>query len=245
MIDWRHLRRDPDFQDGLREMGGLAPGIGAWALVTGVAMAKSGLSVPLCLLMSLTVFAGSAQLASLPLLAAGAPLWVVWATAACVNLRFVIFSAGWRPYFGHLPRAQRMLVGYLCGDLNYVCFMRRYPQPQPKAGQLSYFLAGAGVNWVTWQTCSVVGILAADRIPTAWGLGFAGTLALIGLTLSLLVDRATWIAAAVAALAAVAAYGLPLKLNIVVSILAAVAAGVLLDHWQAASTPKSAASGSR
>lgn len=51
----------------------VALGIGAWGLVTGVAMVQSGLSVPLALFMSLLVFAGSAQLTALPLLVAGAP----------------------------------------------------------------------------------------------------------------------------------------------------------------------------
>ena len=41
-------------------------GIGAWGLVTGVAMVKAGMSVPLAIYMSLTVYAGSAQLAVLP-----------------------------------------------------------------------------------------------------------------------------------------------------------------------------------
>ena len=65
------------------------PGLAAWGLVTGVAMTQSGLGVGLSILMSLTVYAGSAQLASLPLLASGAPMWVIWASALCVNLRFV------------------------------------------------------------------------------------------------------------------------------------------------------------
>ena len=69
---WRH----PEFARGARDMAGAALGIAAWGLVTGVAMAKSGLPMPLALLMSLIVFAGSAQLAALPLLAGGAPLWV-------------------------------------------------------------------------------------------------------------------------------------------------------------------------
>jgi len=43
-------------------------------------------------------------------------------------------------------------------------------------------------------------------------------------------DRATWVAAGVSACAAVAAYALPLKLNIVVAISAAVAIGMLIDH---------------
>lgn len=224
---WRH----PEFRRGAREMTGIALGLGAWGLVAGVAMVKSGLGMPLAITMSLLVFAGSAQLASLPLIAAGAPVWVVWATAACVNLRFVIFSAGWRPYFGHLPRGQRVLLGYFTADLNYVYFMRRYPEPAPSDGQLPYFWGGVAVNWVVWQGLSMLGIALGDMIPTQWGLGFAGTLALLGLTGSLLSDRASWVAAAVAACAAVAAYSLPLKLNIVVAIAAAVALGVLMDHF--------------
>ena len=74
-------------------MVGAGLGMGAWGLVTGVAMVKGGMSVPLALVMSLLVYAGSAQLAVIPLLAVGGPLWVVWLTAACVNLRFVIFSS--------------------------------------------------------------------------------------------------------------------------------------------------------
>ena len=40
-------------------MAGITLGISAWGLVTGVAMIKSGLDIPLALLMSLVVFAGS------------------------------------------------------------------------------------------------------------------------------------------------------------------------------------------
>ena len=156
---------------------------------------------------------------------------MVWATAACVNLRFVIFSAGWRPYFGHLPRVQRAWLGYFTADLNYVCFMRRFPEPRPSPEQLPYFWGGVAVNWVAWQVLSMLGIALADVIPTQWGLGFAGTLALLGLTGTLLNDRGTWVAATVAACAAVAAYSLPMKLNIVVAIAAAVAIGILMDHF--------------
>jgi predicted branched-subunit amino acid permease len=60
--------REPEFARGARDMTRhFALGIAAWALLTGVAMAKSGLALPLAILMSLIVFAGSAQLAALPL----------------------------------------------------------------------------------------------------------------------------------------------------------------------------------
>jgi predicted branched-subunit amino acid permease len=69
----------------------------------------------------------------------------------------------------------------------------------------------------------------ANVIPPEWGLGFAGVLALLGVMCSLLGERATWVAAGVAGAAAVAAYALPLKLNIVVAIAAAVAAGLVME----------------
>jgi predicted branched-subunit amino acid permease len=223
---WRH----PEFSRGAREMVGISLGIAAWGLVTGVAMVKAGLTVPLALFMSFVVFAGSAQLAALPLIVSGAPIWVVWATALCINLRFVIFSAQWRPYFGHLPLRQRLALGYFCADLNYVTFMHRFPEPKPAPEQVPYFMGGVAVNWSAWQGASVLGIVLADSVPTHWGLGFAGTLALLGLTYSLLTERSTWIAAVVAGCAAVAAFALPLKLNIVVAIAAAVAIGLVMDH---------------
>lgn len=223
---WRHSA----YRLGMRDMGGPSVGIAAWGLVTGVAMVKSGLSIPVALVMSLLVFAGSAQLATIPLLAAGAPLWVIWATAACVNLRFLILSAQWRAYFGHLPRTQRLSLSYFAADLNFVQFMRRFPQPVPHPDQVPYFWGGVSLNWVSWQALSIAGILLGDRVPGHWGLGFAGILVLIGLVGSMLTDRATWIAAAVAAVTAVAAHALPLKLNIVVAIVAAIIAGLLVDH---------------
>lgn len=233
---WRH----PEYRRGARDMSGITLGIAAWALVTGVAMVKSGLGVPLSLAMSFIVYAGSAQLAALPLMAAGAPMWVVWATAFCVNLRFLIYSAQWRPYFVRYPLRQRLALGYFTGDLNYILFMRRFPEPRPASEQLPYFLGGVSVNWTAWQLLSATGVLLADSVPTHWGLGFAGVLALVALTYSLLSDRTTWVAAAVAGSAAVAAAALPLKLNIVVAIAAAVGAGLVMERGGAKAASRNA-----
>jgi predicted branched-subunit amino acid permease len=205
--------RDPWFRTGVGDMLGTSLGIAAWGLVTGVAMVKTGLSAPMAIFMSLVVYAGSAQLAVLPLMAAGAPLWVIWLTAACVNLRFVIFSSMWRSYFAYLPRKQRLALGYFSGDVIFVGFMKRFPKLESQPEQLP----------------SIIGILLANVIPLSWGLGFAGVLALLGILLSMLSDRATWLSTLVAATAAIATFALPLKLNILVAIAAAVAAGLLAE----------------
>ncbi|MGP1684655.1 MAG: AzlC family ABC transporter permease [Giesbergeria sp.] len=224
--------RDPAFREGVRDLFGTALGVSAWGLVTGVAMVKSGMSVWLAVFMSLAVYAGSAQLSIIPLLAVGAPLWVVWLTASCVNLRFVIFSSMWRAYFQALPLRQRLAIGYFSGDVIFVAFMQRYPRPEPARDQVPYFWGAALLNWLAWQIPSIAGIFLADAVPLEWGLGFAGVLALLGVLLSLLQDRATWVATGVAASAALAAYAIPLKLNILVAIAAAVAAGLGMESAQ-------------
>lgn len=223
---WRH----PEFGRGAREMAGVALGISAWGMVAGVAMANSSLGSAWAIVMSLVVFSGTGQIASLPLLGSGAPLWVVWATVLCVNLRFVIFSLQWRPYWVHLPLRWRLTVAYFSADLNYFTFVRRFPQPAPAPEQWPYFWGGMVVNWGSWQMSSLLGIALAHQLPMQWGLGFAGTAALLALTYTMVSDRATWLAAAVAGCAAVAAFAMPLRLNILVAIAAAVAVGVVLDH---------------
>ena len=221
--------RHPSFRLAVIDMAGTSLGIAAWGLVTGVAMVKSGMSVGMAVFMSLMVYAGSAQLAVIPLLSVGAPLWVIWLTASCVNLRFVIFSSMWRSYFAHLPLRHRLALAYFSGDVIYVAFMKRFPEPKPEPDQVPYFWGAACTNWLAWQVPSLVGIALANVVPLSWGLGFAGVLALLGVLLSLLFDRATWIATGVAATAAIAAFALPLKLNILVAIAAAVAVGLLIE----------------
>lgn len=235
MLWLRQLLQDPHARRGALDMLPVAPGIAAWGLVTGVAMVKGGLSVPLALWMSLIVYAGSAQFVSLPLFAAGAPAWVVLAAAFCVNVRFLIYSAQWRIFFGHLPRPLRIGLVYFAADLNMVMFQRAYPRPVREPGQVPYYIGGMLLLWLCWQLPSIAGILLADWIPPAWGLGFAGTLVMLGLTYGLLTDRSSWAAALVAGSAAVAAYALPLKLNILVAIAAAVAAGLTMEQADRAS----------
>lgn len=238
----QRLWQDPEYRAGARDMASAAPGLAAWGLMTGVAMAKSGMSMVEVLMMGLMVYAGSSQLAALPLIAAGAPMWVVLATAFCVNLRFMVFSAHLREYVMHLSLPQRMLRGYLTADLSYVLFTRRHPHPAPDAAgrhtQLNYLAGSCSVAWSSWIGMTLLGIVFANAIPPAWGLGFAGILALLGILCSLASSRLRAISALVAGTAAVAAYALPLKLNILVAIAAAVCVCMVLEQRPQADAAK-------
>jgi predicted branched-subunit amino acid permease len=228
--------RHPEYRIGVRDLASVATGIGAWGLMTGVAMINSGMSAVEAVAMTLLVFAGSAQLASIPLIASGAPLWVILTTAFCVNLRFVVFSAHLRPYVMHMPLRERLITGYLTADLSYVFFSRRFPH-HPDAStpvseleaQQAYLMGNCAVNYVAWMGASLVGIALAKVIPTHWGLGFAGILALLGVMLSLATSPLRIVSMAVSGMAAVVAWALPLKLNIVVAIAVAVTLALIID----------------
>lgn len=225
--------RHPAFAAGVADALGASPGFAAWGLMTGVAMANSGLSLIESLSMALLVYAGSSQLAALPLIAVGAPMWVILATAACVNLRFVVFSIHLRPFVMHLPLWQRVLTGYLTTDSSYVLFVKRYEHPgldQASQAEQQAFLAGlCAVVWASWMGACILGVLIAHAIPLAWGLGFAGILALVGIAYSLASTRLRWVSAAVAGAVAVAAYAVPYKLNIVLAIVVAVVVCLWLE----------------
>ena len=237
----RQHMRGPMFAKGLRDVLPVAPGLMAWGLTTGVALTTFGLSLTEAIWMTLVVFAGSAQLAATPLIMAGAPLWVVWVTSACVALRFVVFSAHLRPYFEGLPLRQRLLFSYFMGDLSYVVFTRRFPQPgatpEARAQQHGYWFGNILGNWAAWTSACLLGVLFANAIPTHWGLAFAGMLALSAIAGSLMHDAMRVLAAVVAAAVAVAAYHLPLKLNIPLAIVAAVLACLLVERVLAKRTP--------
>lgn len=226
---WKH----PEFAIGAREMAAVAPGLAAWGLMTGVAMAKSGMNMVEVVMMAVLVFAGSSQLSAIPLISSGAPMWVVLATSFCVNLRFVVFSAHVRPYMMHLGFWRRIANGYFLADLNYVLLVRRFPQPAlDHAGQRAqeaYTLGGGAMAWGSWVGLSLIGIALANSIPLSWGLGFAGILALLGITCSMISGPLRVLSAGVAGAAAVAAFALPFKLNILTAIAAAVAACLMME----------------
>ncbi|MFZ5540070.1 MAG: AzlC family ABC transporter permease [Pseudomonadota bacterium] len=226
------LRR-ASFVRGVRAVAPALLATGVWGLVTGVAMVKTGLTEWQALGMTLLVFAGTAQMAALPLVAADAPVWVVLAAATVVNLRFVIFSATLWPYLRRFPLHKRLLLGYVTADIAAAVFVARYAQaPDDERGRTEqvWFLLGVTTAiWLVWQAGSITGIFVAGTIPGAWGLDFAAILALLGLTLPMINSRPALAGAAVAAVVAVVAVNLPLKLGVVAAVIAGTAVAMATD----------------
>jgi predicted branched-subunit amino acid permease len=222
-VAWRE-----GFQVGLPTLFGL----GAWGIVVGVAMVKSGLTVLQASAMTLIVYSGSAQLASLPLIATGAPIGVIFATAFVVNLRFVIFSALLAPHFSQLPLLQRFYLGHISGDLTTALFLQRYPSAAPERGKLSFLKGLLYPTWVAWQAGTFVGIFLGSAVPTEWQLGFAGTLAILCILVPLVINSAALCGVLVAGIVSVLAHGLPYKLGLLVAVLVGMFTAIAIEETQ-------------
>lgn len=210
----------------------IAPGLVAltiWGIVTGVAMSRAGLTDQTAAAMSLLVYAGSAQLTALPLIAAAAPLWLIFAAGIIVNLRFVIFGAALHPYFKDLTWGKRLFMGYLAVDIAFVAFMPRF-HDAPRKGTLEqhwFFLGAVIPSWFLWQITSLLGISLGNVVPVSWSIDFAATLALLALMLPLANTRPIILSVLAAGVVAWVAQTLPLRLGL----LAAVVTGIVVGMW--------------
>lgn len=212
-------------------MYGPAAAIIAWSIVTNIALISAGLNPWQTFWFNILVYAGSAQLAVMPLIAGNYPLWTIWLTAFIVNLRFVIFSAGLQPHFKKYSFWQRLGLAYINGDIVFAKFMHQFPPSNSHTGttELHYFLGMALTHWLIWQAGVLVAILFGSHIPKDWGIGFAGTLALIALIVPAIKNKTALISAFVAAITCILTINLPYRLTIVCSVIAGVIAAVLMD----------------
>lgn len=229
------LRVDPDaraaFRAGVVSVLPLMMGLMPWAIVTGVAMVSAGLSSAQAIGMNVLVFAGSAQLAVLPLLIAKSPLWVMFATGLVVNLRYAIYSAVLAPHFNRLSKSWRVLLSYITVDGVFALFAGRFRPGDGQAQKHWFYLGGSVSMWIAWQLASLAGIFGGAMIPRDWSIDFASTLALIALLMPLLFDRAVVFGALAAGVVSLATAHWPMNLGVLLAVTAGVVVGLAAKRF--------------
>lgn len=223
----QRLRSEPS-RDGARAVGVGVLGTVTWGVITGVTMVKAGLSVPQALGMTAFVFSGTAQLATLTMVVAGAPLALVLLTALLVSLRFFVYAAAVSQDFGSLPVLQRVLVGYTTTDSGLAIYQQRRDTIGDFDARYNFFLGANLFVWASWQLGSIVGVLAAGLLPAANNLGFLGTLAILALLAPMLHTRVSRACAAAAGTCALLLQALPFKLGLFVAVLVGSAVAVAI-----------------
>lgn len=225
-------KRREMFGTGMLAVLPMLPGVAPFGIVAGLTAVGTGLSAVQALFMSVAVFAGAAQLATLQLIGDGALPAVILLTALTINLRFAMYSASLAPHLQHLGRRWHLPLAYFLVDQNYAVSIHRFrhgPEDWKRRGHWYYLGAGAAL-WLTWQASTAVGVFMAAGVPDGWSLDFAIPLVFMVLLVPALHNRPHVVAALAGGGIATAAADLPLHLGIVTGAFAGIAAGVVFER---------------
>lgn len=230
------------FVDGARAIGATVVGTFGWGLVTGVALVKGGLGPLQALGMVMLVYSGTAQLAALPLISAGASLPAVWVTALLANLRFVVYSAVVAAEFRGLSLSRRLALGWMTTDTGLAAYLGRDPaQGETVALRAARFAGANALVYAGWSLGAALGVVLSGWVPDSPNIGFVGVLAIVALVGPMLSGRAAIGAALVAGAVAVVARDWPWRLGMFTAIGAGVAVALALagrGDGRAGGTPR-------
>ncbi|GGG31848.1 hypothetical protein GCM10007323_02290 [Lactobacillus apis] len=95
------------------------------ATAFGVIARASGFSTITVILMSVIIYAGSAQFTTVSMLAAGSPIASIVFTTFMVNSRMILMSTTVAPYFKKDSLGKGMLIGTLLTDESFALAMNK------------------------------------------------------------------------------------------------------------------------
>lgn len=216
------------FTDGVRDIGGLVPGVAVFGLSFGALVRARGIDPIAGATSSLVVGAGAGQTAAIEVLAVGGSVAIAVLSAMIVNARFALYSAALAPMFGRFTPAWRWGLAYLVSDQTVGLYGRGQERWTAPALQQYYMLGVTLPMRTAWVGGTVAGILLGPVVPGAWQVGFIVPLMFIALAIPGIRGLPELVAAVTGLVTVVALKDLPLGLNIVAAALLGMAAGLLV-----------------
>jgi len=221
----------------LRDGIPIALSVVPFGAVVGLSGVQVGLGTVQAAVTPFIVFAGASHLAALQLLTAGAPLLVIWATGAIINLRFAMYATSLATYLAPVPQPWRLFLAYATTDQVFAMSMVRFRSADPPSAPGVYFAVLAGLSWLGWSLAGVFGATVGAVAPASWQLDFVVPLIFTALLAGALKAPPTLVAAAVGGSVAAVAAPLPLNLGLIVGALAGIAAGASAERVWPSSPP--------
>lgn len=203
-----------------------------FGIVTGIAATEAGLSPIMAMLMSLSIFAGAAQLACAQLIANDGPALVAVLTVWIINLRHILYSASLAPHLAQVSRPWQLLMAYLMTDQAYVNGIGCENDRRQRETLPWFFLGGGALIWVVYQIANLVGVSVGSGAPAELSLEFVATLTFLAMLVTTVVDRHLLMAALVGGTTAVVAAPLPYNLGLMLAAVSGMLAGTITESWQ-------------
>jgi len=203
-----------------------------WGILCGSLAIQRDFSVLEALLMPLVVFAGSAQLVAVELMANNASLATILFTTFVISSRHFLYGLALRDKLKVLPTKWRYSLGFLLTDELFA--LSGSSKAFVGKLRLIYALVAGGSFYLFWLLWNVTGIVAGSYLPdlTQLGLDFAIAVTFIALVVPTVTNLPMVITVAVAALLSVLFKLLHFELDLVAAAIIAMYCGYLTDRWQ-------------
>ena len=179
----------------------VAASVAAYGSVLGVLAAQKGISWQELLVMSLTVFAGSAQFVMVDMWGSQLPVLEIIFAVFIINLRYLLIGASLNPLFQNSSIRQKSFIIHFVADENWAVTMA-----ESRNGTATvWFLLGGGLCLgFVWCSGALIGhqFGAAVKHPELWALDFTFAAVFTALAVNLWrgkKDILPWIGAAVIA----------------------------------------------
>lgn len=161
----------------------LALAVVPWGILCGSFAVQVGMTALQAQLMSLMVFAGAAQLASLSLISGGTgPLLPIVGTTAIISSRHLLYSAVFRQHVRSLSLPWRMALAFFLTDEMFAVTVAY----RDKTGHFHpvYALVAGVLFYLIWNCATLIGILAGTTLDDigSYGLEFAVAATFIAIT---------------------------------------------------------------
>ncbi|MFT7475011.1 MAG: putative branched-subunit amino acid permease [Verrucomicrobiales bacterium] len=217
--------------DGIRRVAPIAvPGVPV-GFVLGFLVKDLGLPTVAGWSTGWLIFAGSAQLAALNLLADGASAAVILTTVFLINSRHAMYSAALRERFAELPLWFRIVGSYFLLDQQFAVADTAPELRDPTPRYRIWHFLGAGVFlWLVWQVSMAAGVFAGDVVREEWALNFAVPLLFLGLLVMSIRDRPGLLAAVVSGVVVIAGRNLPQGSGLLLAIVLGIAAATYAEN---------------
>jgi len=224
-------RKLPHWLNGVIQAWPIVLGYVPVGFAFGVLSQKAGLSLVMTLLMSVIVFAGSAQLISVGLFAAGMDPISIILTTFVVNLRHMLFSAALSPHLKGWKKPE--LAGFAAEltDETFALHATRMAEDDPPKAETFAVNLTAQVSWIFGTWLGIVGgQLITDIEPFA--LDYALPAMFVALLVMQIKNNRQIVVAVLAGVLSVGFYLLGLnQWYVILATLIAATAGVVLEKW--------------
>lgn len=215
--------------------------LGYWSIgvAAGVVEEAAGLSLAEISLLSLLLYAGSAQFIAAGMIASGSTAAGIIFTILFVNLRHLLLSAALSPYFRHLSPLRNMLIGALLTDETFGVAISKAAQ-RPALSEK--WMHGLNLTaYLNWFIANVTGAVFSQWVsnPEQLGLDFALPAMFIGLLVLAMAGRKQLgtdaiVAVSAGAVAVASVLVMEASLGVILATVAASCVGLVVEKWKSA-----------